>query len=79
MSLSHQHTPVTGNCSCRSEKYDKVSYHKRYRRAVRIAVQRGDEVLPHFRELSNVWTWGKDGKTYWVGPIWLPVYKVFGK
>ena len=28
------------------------------------AMSNGDEVLPHYRELSNPWSMGKDGRFY---------------
>lgn len=81
MSLSHHHTPITGNCVCRSEKSYKILYHRRYRRAVRMALRIGADPLPHFRELSNVWLFGKDGKRY-IGNLrsdGYEIWKVFGK
>jgi len=37
--------------------------------------------LPHFREHSDVWVFGKDGKTYWNDERFdgVEVYRVFGK
>lgn len=83
MSLSLLRTPISGNCKCRSEKSDKILYHRAYRRRVRMAIRAGLDPLPHFREVSNVWTWGKDGKTYFgnviVSDFWQPLHRMFGK
>ena len=67
MSRSRRRTPITGTCVCRSERADKVAWHRRFRRAVTAAMRREAEVMPHVREVSDVWGFGKDGKTYWTG------------
>ena len=73
MSRSRKRTPVIGITTARSEKADKVAAHRRERRRVRQTIQAAPEaeILPHTRELSNVWAFAKDGKRYaphWVGP-----------
>ena len=55
---------VHGCCGCSSEKSDKRINHRRERQAVRAAIFRGDEVMPHYRSLSDPWDMGKDGKFY---------------
>ena len=64
MSRSRQRTPISGWAACRSEKKDKQLWHRAYRRAVRVALAQGLEDLPHYREHSNPWMMGKDGKVY---------------
>ena len=56
-------------------------WHRRYRAAVRRAIRAGVDPLPHFREHSDVWVFGKDGKTYWNDERFdgVEVYRVFGK
>lgn len=73
MSRSYRHTPIFGNCLCHSEKQDKRLANRRWRRIVRYVLRTGDsELLPLQREVSNVWSFGKDGKRYFHNPgKWL--------
>ena len=71
MSRSRRKTPITGTCVCRSERHDKLMWHSRFRARVREAIIRDDEVMPHVREVSDVWSFGKDGKTYWGNREWF--------
>jgi len=63
MSRSRKNTPILGNTTCRSEKADKVAWHRRYRRAVRRLLGI-DEMLHMHWEFSNPWEMGKDGKRW---------------
>lgn len=65
MGKSRRRTPISGTCVCRSERTWKELWHRRYRRAVNAAVRADEDVMPHVREISDVWSFGKDGKTYW--------------
>ena len=65
MSRSYRHTPVANPYGCASEKSDKKLWHGKMRAAVRVCLHNfePDEILlPHEREVSNVWAFGKDGK-----------------
>lgn len=64
MSKSFRKTPIFGMCNG-SEKRDKRRANRRLRGRVKVQVQHDAEVLPVLREVSNVWTFQKDGKTYW--------------
>jgi len=66
MSHSRKRTPIIGITSATSEKADKVAAHRRERRCVRQALEvaPGQDLLPHTRELSNVWIYAKDGKQF---------------
>jgi len=65
MSRSYRHTPVIGNCS-HSDKPGKVNANRTLRTHVRQALRNCDDfdglVLPLLREVSNVWSFPKDGK-----------------
>jgi hypothetical protein len=50
-----------------SDKAEKVTGHRRERRAVRTALHKGDEVLPARATLDNPASYPKDGKV-WYGP-----------
>lgn len=69
MSRSRRRTPVCGITTARSEKEDKIAAHRRERRRVHtvLGVEPARDLLPHRRELSNVWSYAKDGKQY-LGP-----------
>ena len=66
MSRSRKKHPITGVCICRSEKPWKQIANRTLRRHHKWAVRKG-EVLPLMREVSNIYTWGKDGKHDWTG------------
>jgi hypothetical protein len=87
MSRSRKKTPIHGIACCRSEKADKKIWHRRFRASERsrlVDVLRCPEIADgylttHFREVSNRWSMGKDGKVHWEKPdssddyfdIWL--------
>lgn len=62
MSRSRRKHPFIAICSAESEKGDKVRNHRRYRRAVKLALHAEAEILPIEKELSNPWAMAKDGK-----------------
>ncbi|MBX9948638.1 MAG: hypothetical protein K2Y39_05730 [Candidatus Obscuribacterales bacterium] len=66
MSKSFRKSPICGITTAESEKKDKQLAHRRERRIVRQIL--GSDplrpVLPHRREVSNVWSFDKDGKQY---------------
>jgi hypothetical protein len=64
MARSFRHTPIFGITTSQSEKRDKRLANRRLRRAVRLQVQRGSEVLSLLREVSDVWCFDKDGRAY---------------
>lgn len=63
MSRSTRNSPICGITTARSEKQDKISYHKAFRRATKQQLSLEVD-LPHFREFSKPWLWSKDGKQY---------------
>jgi hypothetical protein len=74
MARSRKKHPAGGNAAADSDKADKQKASRVARRVVREAIARDpDSVLPLKREVSNVWKFSKDGKT-WYGsadPRWL--------
>ena len=64
MARSYRRTPIFGITCSRSEKQDKRIANRRLRHALKQAVDRGDEILPMLRELSDVWSFAKDGRHY---------------
>lgn len=67
MANSFRKTPITGNCS-HSDKPGKVIANRVLRRKVKTAIavraDLEDFVFPVLREVSNVWDFPKDGKSY---------------
>jgi len=65
MSRSYRHTPIFGITTAKTEKQDKRLANRRWRRICRYVLRSGDsERLPLQREVSNVWSFAKDGKRY---------------
>ncbi|MBW3637192.1 MAG: hypothetical protein KY445_12135 [Armatimonadetes bacterium] len=65
MSRSVRKTPVMGWAACKSEKRDKIIWHRRMRAMIRqrLYQENMDEILiPLDNEVGNVWAMGKDGK-----------------
>jgi len=67
MSRSLRKTACGGFTKSMSEKYDKQLANRRYRATVKEAIHHNRE-MPKVRELSNVWDFNKDGKT-WFGEM----------
>ena len=67
MSDSFRHTPIVGNTMSKSEKKDKRFANRSWRRVVKILIHAGVfDALPAQREVSNIWSFDKDGK-HWIG------------
>lgn len=66
MSRSYRHTPVLGITCARSDKPGKEIANRTLRTHVRqvliTCVDFEGLVMPHLREVSNVWSFPKDGK-----------------
>jgi len=75
MSRSRRKTPILSYCTADDhEHWWKHAANRALRRAVRMALQRGSETLPLLREVSNNWTWPKDGRGWYgwdVDAKWL--------
>jgi len=66
MSRSRRKHPITGTCVCRSEKSWKRLWHSLDRAVMRhrIATLPLEQIeAPHKNEVSDVWDFGKDGKS----------------
>lgn len=70
MSRSRKKKPIVGITCANSEKFDKVTAHRRERRAVNAAIDVDPESaeLLHEHEFSDPWTYAKDGKQIWDEP-----------
>ena len=71
MSRSRRKTPITGHTTCRSERQDKKLWHQRWRTRERstLASSSLEDLTAHLpvleNQVSNVWSMGKDGHSYW--------------
>ncbi len=67
MSHSHRLTPIVGVAGCRSsEKEDKRLHNRAFRRGSKQRMRQEAEPFVDANEVSNVWSWSKDGKV-WIG------------
>ncbi len=64
MSRSFKKTPKKGITSAETEKQDKRKANRRFRRKTKIQVQKEEPVLYEIREVSNIWSFDKDGKKF---------------
>jgi len=64
MSCSKKKTPISGITTAKSEKQNKRTANRRWRKKVKDTLRKGVEILPELREVSNVWSFEKDGKSY---------------
>lgn len=71
MSRSRRKNPIISITTCQSERQDKKVWHKRWRARERTALtSTHPEDLENYltlleKQVSNVWSMGKDGKQYW--------------
>ena len=63
MSRSKKKNPISGYTTAVSEKEDKRKANRALRRRVHSMNLRTEQTLPLLREVSDVWSMGKDGKT----------------
>ena len=71
MSRSYRKSPCSGITCADSEKDDKRTWHRRFHHACKQSIRLEGvylEILPHFRELSDPWSFAKDGRC-WFGPL----------
>jgi hypothetical protein len=66
MARSYRKTPIRGITTAHSEKTDKKLWHSRMRARTLTHIRSGRDldVLPITREVSNVWSFAKDGKQH---------------
>jgi len=67
MSRSRIKSKIHGITTAKSEKQDKRIANRRLRRAVKQKPKTDDTIFPIMREISDVWSFEKDGKTYYEG------------
>ena len=67
MVKSRQKTPIFGNACCNSKKNDRSKANRVFRHRAKMLMSHGEyDLLPKKqRECSEIWTFGKDGKSWW--------------
>ena len=63
MSNSKKKLPIHGNAS-NSDKIGKQKANRAFRRKIKVEIQKDEELFSELREISNVWSFPKDGKRY---------------
>jgi hypothetical protein len=64
MSRSLKKTKIQGITTATSEKKNKQEANRKFRRIIKQKVKSEKTELPELREVSNVWSFEKDGKRY---------------
>ena len=64
MSRSKKKTKIQGITTATSEKENKWDANRKFRRIIKQKVKSEKTELPKLREVSNIWSFDKDGKRY---------------
>jgi len=64
VSRSKLKTPILPNCKTSSERAEKPKANRKLRRIVKEKLAVRDAELPQKKEISDIWNWGKDGKSF---------------
>jgi hypothetical protein len=64
MSRSRRKTPIRGITTAASDKSSKIASHRRIRRTIRQLALENLVVLPEERQITNSWSFNKDGKKW---------------
>ncbi|HET8839010.1 MAG TPA: hypothetical protein VFM82_08490 [Flavobacteriaceae bacterium] len=64
MSRSKNKTKMHGNTTAISEKEDKRKANRKLRKIVKQRLKSQHTEFPRLREVSNIWSFQKDGKKY---------------
>ena len=68
MSRSIKKTPKLGITKAETEKDDKRKANRRFRHVIKMQVKKGDDQFTELKEMSNVWSFNKDGKQFLKNP-----------
>jgi hypothetical protein len=64
MSRSRKKAPIRGITTATTEKNNKREANRKFRRKIKMQLKRGDTHFPLLREVSNIWSFDKDGKYF---------------
>lgn len=62
MSKSQKKIAIVPVTNAESDKKSKQAANRKFRRKTKIQVSKGEEIVNELREVSDVWTFEKDGK-----------------
>ena len=48
-----------------SDKQDKSDANRKFRRVIKQKIQKGEDFLPQYRELCDIWNFSSEGKGYY--------------
>ncbi len=68
MSRSKKQTPKTSITTSETEKKNKQDANRKLRRIIKIQLKQEEDNLSKLREVSNIWSFDKDGKKYLINP-----------
>lgn len=75
MSRSRRKTPIHGNTTASTERWDKQEWHSRFRSKERQKLHilltkiEHEHITTHYLEVSDTWGMAKDGRHYWNKPL----------
>jgi hypothetical protein len=69
MSRSRKKMPIVGITTAETEKKDKLEANRKLRKLNKAKIRKGDFNFYQLREISNVWSFDKDGKRYLKEPV----------
>jgi hypothetical protein len=64
MSRSRKKNNICGTTGVKSEKFDKQKSNRRLRKKIKQQIKNNKEVFSLKKEVSDLWTFGKDGKHF---------------
>lgn len=71
VSNSFKKTPIISFTTKSSDKKDKLIARRRLRKAIKQTSLDDDAIIPHAKEVSDVWCFAKDGKQYVTAQEWV--------
>ena len=68
MARSRKKSPITGITNAKTEKSNKRKANRKFRRVAKVQIKKGDTRLVSIKEVSDVWSFDKDGKQFLQNP-----------
>ena len=68
MARSRKKSPITGITNAKTEKSNKRKANRKFRRVAKVQIMKGDTRLVSIKEVSDVWSFDKDGKQFLQNP-----------
>jgi hypothetical protein len=68
MARSRKRVPITGITNAKTEKNNKRKANRKFRRLTKVQIKKGGVQITSIKEVSNVWSFDKDGKQFLHNP-----------